>query len=216
LDAMGIARISAMSGHGSGNDGPRAARSCAGSVPRPAADRAHGLWRLPCRGRVREEPVRPAYRARGAGTRGHGAHPCPRAPPRPAHAPGRHHARLGADSEGARMRARGFAANRPPPHRLRRCRGRPLHRIRAAGFADKTFGALQFFLTRLCLQAKGPRPSGRGSPGAWVERARRLGARTRPGGVVTFAGAGLAASSARFASCKLLELARPALWTDME
>jgi len=48
------------------------------------------------------------------------------------------------------------------------------------------------------------------------EAALRLGARTRPGGVVTFAGTGLAASSARFASYKLLELARPALWTDVE
>ncbi len=140
----------------------------------------------------------------------------------------------------AREADRSFVLGASPPAALLRTDYADAEAARYTGYErpvpqTKTFGALQFFLALLCLQAEGACPSGRGSPAVRVERAleelsrlasraaaaageaaRRLGTRTRPGGLVTFAGTGSAASSARFASYKLLELARPALWTDAE
>ena len=140
----------------------------------------------------------------------------------------------------AREADRAFVLGAAPPAALVRTDYADAEAARYTGYErpvpqTKTFGALQFFLALLCLQAEGLRPSGRGSPAFRVERAleelsrlaspaaaaageaaRRLAARTRPGGLVTFAGTGLAVSSARFASYKLLELARPSLWTDAE
>jgi glucosamine 6-phosphate synthetase-like amidotransferase/phosphosugar isomerase protein len=99
----------------------------------------------------------------------------------------------------------------------------------------KTFGALQLALALLCLELEHLAASGRGSPREAVEAdlaglsgsagsgaraaesaARTLLGRARPRCRVTFCGTGLNASTARFCAYKLLELAVPAAFADIE